>query len=581
MKKSLHLLLLGLLIVVLLTACSTPLETSVPAGEEPTVSEENTEDPTPEPEATATNTPEPEKVLVVCLGNEPETLFLYGGASSAMWSVLEAIYDGPFDLVDGELQTTILTQVPTVDNGAITFSLVDTSEGQLVVDASGSLVALQPGTMVLPAGCTNSSCAVEWQPASGIDMETMSVQFELQDGLTWSDGVPLTSADSEFSFSIGQLKGLPVSSMVYDRTIEYAVTSDTGLRWTGIPGYFPRDVSTLFAIPQPAHLLKGMDVSQLLAQELPLGWGAYVLTEWVHGDHITLVRNEHYHRSDEGLPAFDRLVFRFPSDVSADFLSALLVGECDVVDRTAGLAEVVQSVRIAEIEGKVNLHVDQGPDWTQLVFGINPASYDDGYNFYQDERVNYFNDPLTRKGIAACLDRNEYIRRFFIDLVTIPESYLVPDHPLFLQGQTPVTYDPEQGKAWLEAAGWRDFGGETRVSYGVDGVMDGTPLIIDLSMVQAADRELSDDLLSYFSAKLRACGLGVNPLSLEPIDLYAPGPDGRIFGRNFDLAQITWLAGNEPPCSLYMTDQIPNAQNFWIGANVGGYSNPEFDQACQ
>jgi peptide/nickel transport system substrate-binding protein len=30
-----------------------------------------------------------------------------------------------------------------------------------------------------------------------------------------------------------------------------------------------------------------------------------------------------------------------------------------------------------------------------------------------------------------------------------------------------------------------------------------------------------------------------------------------------------------------MTDQIPNAQNFWIGANVGGYSNPEFDQACQ
>lgn len=574
MKNSIHLLLLGFVIILLLASCNDVPETSIP--EEAVASPEAVEvEPVEEVEPTATTTPIPERVLVTCLGYQPDTLFLYGGASSSMWTVLEAIYDGPFDRVDGELQAVILTDVPTVENGGITFGLVDTAEGQLVVDAEGELTVLTAGTMILPAGCTNASCAVEWQPELGLDMDQMSVQFELLPGLTWSDGTPLTSADSEFSFQLGQMEGLPVSSMLYDRTDSYSVTSDTGIVWTGIPGYFPRDVSTVFAIPQPSHLLAGKDVDQLLGMELPLGWGPYILEEWVQDDHITLTKNENYFRAAEGLPAFDRLVFRFPGNDPADFLQALLIGECDVVDRTANLSSIVQSVRIAEIDGQVNLHLDQGPDWTQLVFGINPASYDDGYNFYQDERVNYFENPLTRKGIAACLDREELIRRAYFDMVTVPESYLVAEHPLFLEDQNPVTYDPEQGMAWLEEAGWRDLGGETRVAWGVEGVLDETPMTINLAMAMPEGR------INLLIENLEACGIGVTPVLENAVDLYAPGPDGRIFGRNFDLAQITWMAGNEPPCSLYLSDQIPSAQNFWIGANVGGYQNDVYDQACQ
>lgn len=581
MKKTVPILILAIWLLTLVAACTedaaAPTSTSEPQSD---VNSGPENGPTQAATATPTATPVPERVMVVCLGNEPETLFLYGGASSAMWTVLEAIYDGPFDRVEGELQTPILAEVPLVENGAITFELVDTTQGQTVVDASGNLATLLPGTMILPAGCTNADCAVEWQPEQGIDMETMQVQFELRPGLTWSDGQPLRSADSVFSFNMGQMEGLPVSSLLHDRTESYVVTSETGVRWTGIPGYFPRDVSTLFALPQPQHLLQELSAEQLLAQELPLGWGPYVLEEWVRGDHLTLVKNPNYFRAAEGLPAFDRLVFRFPGEEPGDFLSALLIGECDVVDRTANLASVVQSVRIAEIEGNVNLHLDQGPDWTQLVFGINPASYDDGYNFYQDERVNFFADALTRKGIAACLNRQEFISQFFYDMVTIPETYLVPEHPLFLEGQEPITYDPEQGMAWLEEAGWRDFGGETRESYGVESVLDGTPLTFDLMLPLGKNRGTSERILNLFTEDLQDCGIGVNPILVEPLELYAPGPEGRLFGRNFDLSQITWMAGSEPPCSLYLSGQIPAAENFWIGANVGGYQNEAFDQAC-
>jgi ABC-type oligopeptide transport system substrate-binding subunit len=32
---------------------------------------------------------------------------------------------------------------------------------------------------------------------------------------------------------------------------------------------------------------------------------------------------------------------------------------------------------------------------------------------------------------------------------------------------------------------------------------------------------------------------------------------------------------------LYLSGQIPDAENYWIGVNAGGYENPAFDAACQ
>jgi len=49
--------------------------------------------------ATPTATAVPLKTLVVCLGSEPESLYLYGNLNPSAWSVLEAVYDGPIDTV--------------------------------------------------------------------------------------------------------------------------------------------------------------------------------------------------------------------------------------------------------------------------------------------------------------------------------------------------------------------------------------------------------------------------------------------------------------------------------------------------
>ena len=42
-----------------------------------------------------------------------------------------------------------------------------------------------------------------------------------------------------------------------------------------------------------------------------MGWGPYTVKEWVKGDHIELEKNPLYFRAGEGLPAFDKLIYRF------------------------------------------------------------------------------------------------------------------------------------------------------------------------------------------------------------------------------------------------------------------------------
>ena len=97
------------------------------------------------PTTAPTATPVPQKTLVICLGDEPSSLYLYGNSSQSMWSVLESIYDGPIDTVNYEPQPVILENIPTQENGEVTIQAVPVSEGDLGANTEGDLVAFEKG----------------------------------------------------------------------------------------------------------------------------------------------------------------------------------------------------------------------------------------------------------------------------------------------------------------------------------------------------------------------------------------------------------------------------------------------------
>jgi peptide/nickel transport system substrate-binding protein len=557
---------LALLVALILPACAPKIETATPAV---------LESPTP----TATALP-PTTELTICLGQEPASLYPVDNPSSAARAVLAAIYDGPVDTVSYEYQPVILARLPSLENGDAQLFQTPVYVGDEVVDAAGNPVTLQAGDRIRPAGCRSDSCAIAYDGKSEVQMDQMNVTFDLLPGLLWSDGDPLTAADSVYSYEIATASG---NSYLAARTKSYEAADDTTVQWWGKPGFVDPTYVTNFFMPLPSHLWSNISADQLpdsdAASLRPVGWGPYVISEWEKGDYMTLTKNPYYFRAGEGLPKIDVLTFRFTPDPDTA-VSELLAGRCDVLDPSISLDGQVALLQSLQKQGQIEAFFSVTPVMEQLAFGILPAEYDNGNNPDFD-RPDFFGDVRVRQAVAMCIDRQKIVDSVLYGLSSVPDSYVPSGHPLYDSSLPVYSFDVNAANALLEKAGWRDVDGNPstpRQAWGIAKIANGTPFSVTYITTGAAQRV---QVSSLVAESLAQCGIQVNVKYLDQADLYAPGPAGPLFGRAFTLAEFAMgSTGIEPPCEWYTSSEIPDSANRWVGTNLSGYSNVAFDSAC-
>jgi peptide/nickel transport system substrate-binding protein len=584
---------LGILLFILLAACrpdqvvvtrtvvATRLVQATPVIREVT--------PTPTPFVRAGRT------LVVCMGREPATLYPYGGSTLAMEGILQAVYDGPLDRRDFELRPTIVEKVPSLADGDALIEAVQVARGDAVVNAEGDLVTLQPGVSVRPSGCREGACAVVYDGESPFIMDRLAVTFRFLPGLTWSDGTPLTATDSRYSFDLAADPETPVDKGLIRRTASYEAVDARTIRWVGVPGFLDPDYQDNLWSPYPEHAWGELAAEELLTADIssrrPMGWGPYVVEEWVPGERIQLRWNQRYLRAAEGLPRFETLVYRFVGQDTNANIARLVSGECDLLDQTTLGQDQIDLTLELERSGQASVHFSPGLVMEQVDFGITPASYDDGWNF--GDRPDYFGDARTRRAIALCLDRQRVVDEVLGGQSIVPDTYLPPSHPLYNPDVARYAFDVESGSGLLEEVGWADHDSDPatpRIYQGDDPqIPQGVPLTFQYWTTEASQRSQAAQILVDGLAQ---CGIQAE-LTLLPVEaLYAGGPEGGVFGRQFDLAQFAWEPAQTPPCHLYLSEAIPGdptelteegAPRFpygWGGWNATGYANPEYDAAC-
>jgi peptide/nickel transport system substrate-binding protein len=103
---------------------------------------------------------EVQRELTICMGQEPDNLYYYAGNMLVDIQIQEAIYDGPIDRNSFSAQPVILSKIPRLANGDAVMSPQDVLSGDKVVNDSGNPENLGFGTIVRPAGCRSSDCAI-------------------------------------------------------------------------------------------------------------------------------------------------------------------------------------------------------------------------------------------------------------------------------------------------------------------------------------------------------------------------------------------------------------------------------------
>ncbi|MEM1276380.1 MAG: ABC transporter substrate-binding protein [Pseudomonadota bacterium] len=374
-----------------------------------------------------------------------------------------------------------------------------------------------------------------------------TVTFKLQEGVTWHDGKPFTSADVEFTV-------MEVLKKVHPRgpnSFREVTSIDTPDATTAVfnlenpAPYMLRALSGYESPMVPKHLLEGQDVRSADLANNPVGTGPFTFVEWKKGQFVRLEKNENYWK--EGLPYIDRVVGRFIPDASTR-TAAMENGE--VMYGAFGAIPNIDAVRLRDTDG---FSVT-----TNGYAMINPVSL-----IEFDTTEPPFDNPALRKAISLALDREFLIENIWFGYGKPATSALSSNF-----AATGLYKDPMPNyvaNADLEAA--NKLLDDAGIAKDADGIR--AKAVLDLIPYGEDWRRAGE----YMKQALAPIGIEVE-LRYEDVPTWLK----RIY-HNYDFAMNVNYFYQLPDPVLgvhrhYGTDQIRQGTHF---VNSSRYSNPDLD----
>jgi peptide/nickel transport system substrate-binding protein len=417
--------------------------------------------------------------------------------------------------------------------------------------------------------------------------------FALREGLTWSDGEPITARDFHFSYAalksgaldtpnVRHAEAISTLKVVDDRTlsITFEQANCGNLEHLEL-GWLPMHVFT--------DDVEGYDFGRLEMHEFNNNpWvfsGPFKLQAWTRGQQWVLERNDLYW---QGAPHLDAVVTRLVS--GQDELVALLAeGQIDV-------GENLRPQALADLEQVPDLRLykflDDGYDFMGFQLGDpeNPQPRLEAVG--EDANAAVLNeahgehpilgDVRVRAAIVHAIDHQELIDKARLGQGIPLHANVLPSVPwAYNTDLEPRAYDPELAGRLLDQAGWtlpaateNDSGAvvpEVRAKRG-------RPL--ELRLVTNAGNEVRERMADLIREQLGQVGIEVQVVLLDwytfldvlfgqTFDLVLMGVDG--LGTNPDDLYL-WSAANDLPVTTDETGQVPPQ-----GHNFVSYYDPEVE----
>lgn len=383
-----------------------------------------------------------------------------------------------------------------------------------------------------------------------VSADGLTIKFVLRNNLTFSDGSPITMKDVLFSYNTlmnPKIEAGPIQS--YFTSVDYVKSlDDRTLEIKFKESYFRalEIAGSVEIVPEKVYRFNDPDEFNKRTDTL-VGSGPYVFDpkNWVKGQQITLLRNEHYWGDR---PTFDRIVMRFIPNPQAS-LQALQNGQIDYMTPLPD-----QFVKFSSDESFTSRFTVRKYE--------NPLS---GYMYMgYNLRRPMFKDKLTRQALTQLIDRdsiNQSIGQGLFLTATGPFSTLTPQADPAIK---PWPYDVNEARRKLTEAGWK---------LNAEGILerDGKPL--RFAIMIPSQISLYERLAAYIKEQFRKIGIDA---TISPLEFSVMVE--RLEKRDFDVCILRWGGGGaeQDPYQIWHSKSIEGR-----GSNHISYSNPEVDKLIE
>ncbi|WP_082517870.1 ABC transporter substrate-binding protein [Curtobacterium sp. Leaf183] len=396
----------------------------------------------------------------------------------------------------------------------------------------------------LDDGKPTPSLATKWTTSD----DGTTLTFTLRDDVTFTDGTPFDASavvaniehvqDPATASSTGYLalQSIDKATATDDHTVTLSLSRP--------------DSALLESFSQPwvgMESPKALQRTQAANCESPVGTGPFRITDWKHGDRVTLVRNTKYWGTTE--PRLSGISWRFLPDSTSRY-AALQSGQVDVIDNA-------QPDQLKAASSKAAIRDLDAP----RPGASNRLELNSGHGVFRDEAV--------RKAFIAGAQIDPGIRSLFLGTAKRSYSLLSSVEPFGYSDKSLFAYSPSTAKQLLDDAGWK---------VGSDGirVKDGQQLTVTFPVSTNQSVPAERSLFQQIQASEAEVGIKVQLEELDLSSWYAA-----LAKNQYDVVSAPYTkVGADVLRILYDSASITPAPSGYF-ANLAQLDDPEVDALLQ
>ncbi len=235
---------------------------------------------------------------------------------------------GSLALAQDTNEVTILYwQAPSILNPYLSGGTKDFDAAALILEP---LASITPDGVLVP----DLAESIPTLENGGVSEDLTTITWKVKEGITWSDGSPLTLEDFIFTWQYcTHEEGGCSSTQFFEDVVNMEDIGDNQLKITfGVAKPYPYNPfvsqSSVVLNSQQFADCMGANMAACTDQNFaPIGTGPFMVEEFRPNDVVTYVANSNYR--EEGKPAFDRVIFKGGGDAESAARAVLETGEAD------------------------------------------------------------------------------------------------------------------------------------------------------------------------------------------------------------------------------------------------------------